>query len=834
MKASVVRLWWLLPPILLATVLGLWRLDTESIWHDEAWSIRAIDSPWGTPDDNTPPLYYLTLHGLQRLGVGDSAFALRYGSVLIFLLVVAMGYRVARDWYGQLAATTAATLLALSPLLWEYAQEVRAYIAVPLLVLILLWGADRAIRGKKWAWQVLLVAELAALYTHNLAVLLVVWLNAVLILYWGWHNRQKLVRWCASQMAIGLLYLPWFLTQSPSGSSLNTVPVFGRELSQQIWRGYVFPTLVNPDDLPSEFVTYFHILPAIAALALVLMLMVWRRHLRAWLIFSQVLGLPILSTLLIQRASIDFHPRYYILAIPATMLLLVLGVMALPRWSRMVASVLMIGAVAWLSQQMLTYIADHPQYQHDDFRGLAAHYAELPQDAVVIVPYGDEPTLTHVFANDIDAEVVTLPLHLSPQAFIERINALLAERESLRLDALTWFQVPADERGMIPCLLGGAGQQVSAYETYGLSSTGYLLTQPISLTPLPMDRQFDAPVTLTHQAYTASEQGACIFTEWTGTGSNNEVAYKVALDLLDFTESWVLAESDSPLLSDDQRPIGEGASFSYVPLPAGLPAHTYPIVMRLYDDAQPTGYDVVANNQILGKDWRQAIALPVGALPDNPNAALIRDNTQNASLDAGRTLAVEIQFAEADTLRLVGQGWQLSEDITASQAGLWWAAFRIPPDAAGEATLQLGSQVLATYTIVPVERRFDAPDTALAIGQTFDPFATLVGITLNRQDNQLFVDVVWQATASADRNYVVFVQLLDANGQYLIGSDQQPANGNRPTSGWVADEYILDSHTINLDAVNYNHAASLLIGLYDPITGNRLGDAAQIALEDRP
>src|SRR5687768_8297017 len=89
--------------VMLAATLGLWRLEVESIWHDEAWSIRAIRSPFGTPDDNTPYFYYWVLHLLQKLGFGETPFALRYGSVLIHLLTVALGFRIATKWYGSLA-----------------------------------------------------------------------------------------------------------------------------------------------------------------------------------------------------------------------------------------------------------------------------------------------------------------------------------------------------------------------------------------------------------------------------------------------------------------------------------------------------------------------------------------------------------------------------------------------------------------------------------------------------------------------------------------------------------------------------------------------------------
>jgi len=81
--------------LVVAFGLRLWDLGGASVWHDEAWSIRAIRDPIGTPDDNTPPLYYSLMHLLYR-GAGDSAFALRYGSTLIDMVTVALAMRLAR------------------------------------------------------------------------------------------------------------------------------------------------------------------------------------------------------------------------------------------------------------------------------------------------------------------------------------------------------------------------------------------------------------------------------------------------------------------------------------------------------------------------------------------------------------------------------------------------------------------------------------------------------------------------------------------------------------------------------------------------------------------
>lgn len=229
--------------------LRVWDLGGPSVWHDETWSIRAIRNPIETPDDNTPPVYYVVMHLLWR-GAGDSAFALRLGSVLIDLLTVALAAQIARRWAGREAAILAAILFALSPLLWAYAREIRAYVAVPLLALILLRQADALLapRGRvsRRAWLAVLVPELILLYTHNLGAPVVVWLNVVVIAAWGWGRQWRAVTaWLGGQAALFVLYLPWLLGQSPSGTPLNTPPELGLPLVWKIWQAYFAPVPVQ-------------------------------------------------------------------------------------------------------------------------------------------------------------------------------------------------------------------------------------------------------------------------------------------------------------------------------------------------------------------------------------------------------------------------------------------------------------------------------------------------------------------------------------------------------------------------------------------------------------
>jgi Dolichyl-phosphate-mannose-protein mannosyltransferase len=848
--------------VIVAAALALWRLDVESIWHDEAWSIRAIRSPFGTPDDNTPPLYYVTLHLLHELGVGESPFALRYGSVLIFLLTVSLGFRIGHRWYGLTAGTLAGLLLAMSPLLWEYAQEVRAYIAVPCFALMLLALADRFLDGRpipRRLWVFTFITELALLYTHNLSVPLIVWVNGIVLSGLGWQFftspptplqvergasfdksspsplrrggqgvRSKIISWMGMQVILFLLYMPWLTSQSPSGTRLNTVPVFGSKLSQDLWRGYILPIVTNPDDLPDKMIWVSHLLPLLVAISLIML--AWRgRSRRTLLILSQVVLLPIFSTLLLQRASIDFHPRYYILAIPTTLLLLVAAMAALPKSIQLGGAIIVIGVMAYISYQSLSLIADNRQYQHDDFRGMAEYYATLPDDALIIIPYDDEPTFTNYYFDKlgIKADLLLMPLYSSEDEAIRRINEALEGRDETHVELLTWFQVPADERGMYGCLLGGISEEVSGtFETYGLSTTAYDLSQPVSVTEIPVTNLFDSALHLEH----ISHNETCLQVAWELSGTPQSEEYNAAARILN-PLGWEITADDGLILRDDQARLrawdhGDiGESFLLLPLPDGTPTQNYEILLRQYTADHPSGFDLLENGAPIGKDLRFEISLagnPFEKIPDEPS--LSRDNTVNGEIYSGQHLELEIvnPYSEEVTLTLVGEEWTLEQTIPAGEPSLWWGAFQIPADAQGQARLLLENIELATYRIILTDRLFDLPDVQYPLEAQLGEVAVLSGATLKQNDDTIEVELVWQSMGTPSMDYKVFVQLLDANGQFLTGSDAEPASGERPTSTWIPDEYIKDSHALKVDGLNYTGIGTIIAGLYDPITGERL------------
>ncbi|MBI4771727.1 MAG: hypothetical protein HY784_15260 [Chloroflexi bacterium] len=66
------------------------------------------------------------------------------------------------------------------------------------------------------------------------------------------------------------------------------------------------------------------------------------------------------------------------------------------------------------------------------------------------------------------------------------------------------------------------------------------------------------------------------------------------------------------------------------------------------------------------------------------------------------------------------------------------------------------------------------------------------------------------------------MRLAFAGGGLVAQSVAVPAGWTRPTTGWLAGEYIVDEHRVALPAGLASGPLRLFVGLYDPATGVRL------------
>ena len=122
------------------------------------------------------------------------------------------------------------------------------------------------------------------------------------------------------------------------------------------------------------------------------------------------------------------------------------------------------------------------------------------------------------------------------------------------------------------------------------------------------------------------------------------------------------------------------------------------------------------------------------------------------------------------------------------------------------------------------------------------PKLVLAHVSVNGQEaveslavgDHLRVSLLWSAPDThIGHDYIVFVHLLDADGNLLASHDGPPVNGNRATSTWDPKEIILDVHVFEMPTVLDSDIFTLSVGLYASHTEKRqvvLGGEDSVAI----
>lgn len=118
----------------------------------------------------------------------------------------------------------------------------------------------------------------------------------------------------------------------------------------------------------------------------------------------------------------------------------------------------------------------------------------------------------------------------------------------------------------------------------------------------------------------------------------------------------------------------------------------------------------------------------------------------------------------------------------------------------------------------------------------FGDFAHLTGYRWQQQGAALHLQLLWQALKTAERDYKLFVHLLDEGGNIVRQYDAMPCRWTCPTRSWQAGQLIVDEATLDVWGLPPG-AYRLVLGLYDAITGERLSlvaDGADAATLPEP
>lgn len=599
--------WPILAILVAGTALRGWRLGALSLWFDEAWSAFAAaqPTPWGAAaaDPTNPPLYYMLLHLVVR-GAGDAEVVLRWASVLLGAVGLALAYQLGRQAFGRRAGTWAMLVCALSPILWWASREARMYSLLAAAATLAALGWLRLLeRPNRAAWLALGLGELAVLWSHNSGPVFVAALNAATVGVWlarratappGW------ARWMAAQALVLALWAPWQLGLVQGLRDANSAvlagprlePMLGVRIWEALWAG--------------SWAIVGHA-PLLLGLAMVLavlavLLIPWRspaarRLTGLWLL--TLVGLVAALSLL----GNELHGRYLVLAAPLLLVPLGAGIARLrrswQRWAAVAPIAVALGAVVGL-----TLLTD--DYGNDDARAMVAHYAEEydADDTVLAWSYADRYDLAYYWQRlGATARRVTLP----EGSDLAAVLRLLPRDGDLALNV--WYAQRADDRGMLGCLLEhGSRKAPERHDVLGMSSYEFEAPEELPVTRtltvrLPVG---DLSAVGTLPAL-ATDQALCLPVTLRLAGPTTE-ALRVAVIARDGAGR-ELAHVDGVFADAAQRTsqqLPAGSTVTAFPL-LRLASDTAPgpveVVLRVYDATRIGGYEADGGVDVAVGQW---------------------------------------------------------------------------------------------------------------------------------------------------------------------------------------------------------------------------------------
>jgi len=134
---------------------------------------------------------------------------------------------------------------------------------------------------------------------------------------------------------------------------------------------------------------------------------------------------------------------------------------------------------------------------------------------------------------------------------------------------------------------------------------------------------------------------------------------------------------------------------------------------------------------------------------------------------------------------------------------------------------------LGTVKVRPLPRIFLRPTFSHPADATLESVAKLIGYDVEPEGKaasggKLHLTLYWQAIGEPEQNYTVFTHLVGPDGKIWGQKDNPPVRGTRPTTTWVKGEYIADEYLIPISPDAPSGEYVLYIGMYDPVSGQRL------------
>lgn len=227
---------------LLAFALRAYRLEAQSYWIDEAWTLfyghQSLGELWYylRTIRAAPPLYHvLTIYWIQL--AGDGEYALRFLSLLFSVIAVPLTYRLGKSLGDVRLGVIAALLMAVSPYQIWHAQDARNYAMLTAASVMSMWSFFKLWRGGGWRWWLIYILSTEwAVLTHYHGLVVIGVQGLFFLLTWQRHWRYYLP-WAGTLLVILGPFAAWLFFGSTLWQSEHWLPFV------PLWESYVRSTI---------------------------------------------------------------------------------------------------------------------------------------------------------------------------------------------------------------------------------------------------------------------------------------------------------------------------------------------------------------------------------------------------------------------------------------------------------------------------------------------------------------------------------------------------------------------------------------------------------------
>jgi hypothetical protein len=234
-----------------------------------------------------------------------------------------------------------------------------------------------------------------------------------------------------------------------------------------------------------------------------------------------------------------------------------------------------------------------------------------------------------------------------------------------------------------------------------------------------------------------------------------------------------------------------------------------------------------------------AAGLPLAAVAGGDDVLVTLHLQATAPITSNLNVLVRLVDAGGEEL-MRSEGWPWGRATSTWPVGEVWPdghTIAIPPAAApgpyrvevsfyDPATLELlGSPSTVGHVVVAAtpaagRSRSDAPRAQFGDGiALLEADVAASGWTPGATQE---VHLVWQAATPTRGRYTVFLHLIGPDGTPVAQGDREPWQGTYGTDAWLQEVPARDSYPLVLPPDLPSGSYTLVVGLYDPVTGQRL------------